>query len=133
MAATTSPSVLIGIAFVGYQGVALYTFSRVIRSAQTQGTLEAVLVTLTPLPTILLSSSLWSFIFASLRVLTYLLAGVLVFSADLGQANVVTGLVVLLLTIATLSGIGILSASFIMVFKRGSPTNFGASGASRPF
>jgi len=116
--------VLIGIAFVGYQGVALYTFSRVIRSAQTQGTLEALLVTPTPLPTILLSSSLWSFIFASLRVVTYLLVGALVFSADLGQANVVAGLVVLLLTIATLSGIGILSASFIMVFKRGSPVNF---------
>jgi ABC-2 type transport system permease protein len=37
---------------------------------------------------------------------------------------VLAGLVVLSLTVLTLSGIGILSACFIMVFKRGSPINF---------
>lgn len=116
--------VLIGIAFLGYQGVALYTFSGVIRSAQTAGTLEAVLVTPTRLPTILVSSSLWSFAMASIRVLVYLLAGVVIFGVDLGQANVLAGLVVLALTVLTLSGIGIISASFIVVFKRGSPVNF---------
>jgi ABC-2 type transport system permease protein len=116
--------VLIGIAFVGYQSVALYTFSGVIRSAQSLGTLEAMLATPTRLPTILLSSSLWSFAFTSLRVVVYLLAGVLVFGADLSRANVLAGLVILILTVLTLSSIGILSACFIIVFKRGSPINF---------
>jgi ABC-2 type transport system permease protein len=116
--------VLIGIAFVGYQGVALHAFSGVIRSAQSLGTLEAMLVTPTRLSTVLVSSSLWNFGFTSLRVVIYLLAGVLVFGADLRGANLLAGLVVLLLTILTLSSIGVLSASFIMVFKRGSPINF---------
>jgi ABC-2 type transport system permease protein len=116
--------VLIGIAFVGYQSVALHTFSGVIRSAQSLGTLEAILVTPTRLATILFSSSLWSFAYTSLRVGVYLLAGVTVFGADLGQANLLAGLLVLGLTVLTLSSIGVLSACFIMVFKRGSPINF---------
>jgi ABC-2 type transport system permease protein len=116
--------VLIGIAFVGYQGVALHTFSGVIRSAQSQGTLEAMLVTPTRLATVLFSSSLWSFAFTSLRVVIYLLFGAVLFGAALGQANLLAGAVILGLTILTLSSLGILSASFIMVFKRGSPINF---------
>ncbi|MBN1815648.1 MAG: ABC transporter permease [Anaerolineae bacterium] len=116
--------VLIGIAFVGYQGVALYAFSGVVQSAQSAGTLEAMLVTPTRLSTILFSSSLWNFAFTSFRVLLYILLGVLVFGADLRNANVPAGLVVLCLTIVTLSGIGILSACFIMVFKRGNPVDF---------
>jgi ABC-2 type transport system permease protein len=116
--------VLIGIAFVGYQGVALHTFSGVIRSAQSMGTIEAMLVTPTRLATILFSSSLWSFAFTSVRVVIYLLLGAVVFGAELGQANVLAGAVILVLTVLTLSSLGILSASFIMVFKRGSPINF---------
>lgn len=122
--------VLIGIAFVGYQNVALYTFSGVIRSAQSMGTLEAVLATPTRLGTILLSSSLWPFAFTSLRVVVYLLAGTFVFGADLSQANLVGGIVVLGLSVLTLSSIGILSACFVMVVKRGSPINFVISSLS---
>jgi ABC-2 type transport system permease protein len=116
--------VLIGIAFVGYQGVALHAFSGVVRSAQSAGTLEAMLVTPTRLSTILFSSSLWNFVFTSFRVLLYILLGMFVFGADLRNANVLAGLVVLCLTIVTLGGIGILSACFIMVFKRGNPVDF---------
>jgi ABC-2 type transport system permease protein len=122
--------VLIGIAFVGYQGVALHSFSGVVQSAQSAGTLEAMLVTPTRLSTILFSSSLWNFVFTSFRVLLYILLGVLVFGVDLRNANVLAGFVVLCLTIVTLSGIGILSACFIMVFKRGNPVDFLFSSVS---
>jgi ABC-2 type transport system permease protein len=116
--------VLIGMAFVGYQSVALHTFSGVVQSAQSAGTLEAMLVTPTRLSTILFSSSLWHFAFTSFRVVIYMLLGIVVFGADLSQANLLTGFVVLCLTIVTLSSIGILSACFIMVFKRGNPIDF---------
>jgi len=116
--------VLVGIAFVGYQSVALHTFATVIQSGQREGTLEAMLATPTRLATILFSSGLWNFTFTSLRVVVYLLVGVILLGADLRQANLLAGLVILPLTILSLSGIGILSASFIMVFKRGNPINF---------
>ncbi|MCD6285319.1 MAG: ABC transporter ATP-binding protein/permease [Anaerolineae bacterium] len=122
--------VLIGIAFLGYQSVALYGFSNVVQSAQTTGTLEAMLTTPTRLSTILLGSSTWNFIFTSFRVLLYLLAGTLFFGARFTGANWGAALLVLLLTVTSLSAIGILSASFIMVFKRGSPINFLISSVS---
>jgi len=122
--------VLIGIAFLGYQSVALYGFSNVVQSAQTTGTLEAMLTTPTRLSTILLGSSAWNFIFTSFRVMLYLLAGVTFFGARFTGANWGAALLVLLLTVTSLSAIGILSASFIMVFKRGSPINFLISSVS---
>ncbi len=122
--------VLIGIAFLGYQSVALYGFSKVVQSAQTTGTLEAMLTTPTRLSAILLGSSAWDFIFTSFRVMLYLLAGTLFFGARFTGANWGAALLVLLLTVTSLSAIGILSASFIMIFKRGSPINFLISSVS---
>lgn len=113
--------VLVGIALLGFQGVGMGSFSSAISSAQSQGTLEAMLVTPTSLATILVSSSIWDFFMASLNVFVYLAVGALVFGADIGQANVPSALIVLLLTVVVFSGIGILSASAIMVLKRGDP------------
>ena len=113
--------VLIGIAFANYLGVALRSFSSQIRTAQVMGTLEAMLVTQTEIPTIILSSSLYSFIFTSFQVVIYLLLGSLLFGVNMGQANLVAALLILLLTIISFSAIGIISASFVMVFKRGDP------------
>jgi ABC-2 type transport system permease protein len=118
------PFVLIGIAFVGYQSAALYAYSKGVQTAQVTGTLEAMLVTPTRLSTILLSTSLWQFAFTSLRVAVYLAVGVAVFGIDLGRANVPAALTVLFLSILTLSGLGILSACFAIIFKRGDPINF---------
>ena len=114
--------VLIGIAFSGYQGVALYSFSSIIQSAQTMGTLEAMLVTPTRLATLLLGSSLWNYVFTSLRVIAYLLMGALVTSSS--SANLPAAAIILLLTVLSLSSIGILSACFVIIFKQGNPINF---------
>ncbi len=54
--------VLIGIAFANYLQVSLRSFSSCIRNAQVMGTLEALLVTQTEIPTIILSSSIYSFV-----------------------------------------------------------------------
>jgi ABC-2 type transport system permease protein len=67
--------VLIGIAFSTYLMVSLRGFSETIRDEQMMGTLEAMLVTPTSTATVITFSSLWSFIFASIRVLLYLAVG----------------------------------------------------------
>ncbi len=122
--------VLIGIAFGGYQAVGLYAFSEAIRSGQMQGTLEAILVTPTRLETFLGTSALWSFLLASAQVVLYLGVGVILFGAPLGPANIGTALLVLLLSLLAFSGLGILSAAFILVTKRGDPVNFVLGGLS---
>jgi len=116
--------VLVGIAFMRYQGVAMSSFAATIRRGQMMGTLEAMLVTPTRLSTVLVSSSLWSFAFTSLQVLIYLVLGAFLFGADLGHANLLAAVVIQVLTILAFSGVGILSASFTMVFKRGDPISF---------
>ena len=54
--------VLIGIAFNYYLSVALYSITQSIREGQMTGTLEALLVTQTEIPTIIISSSIYSFL-----------------------------------------------------------------------
>ncbi len=113
--------VLIGIALAGYHQVALSGFSRSIREAQMKGTLEAVLLTQTSIPTIIFCSALYTFLWTTLTVLLYLLVGVLVLGAEISGNNIPGALLILLLTITSFCGIGIISASFVMVFKKGDP------------
>lgn len=114
--------VLIGVAFSTYLMVSLRGFSESIRDEQMMGTLEAMLVTPTDTTTVITLSALWSFIVASVRVLFYLLIGFLL-GVNMTGANVIGAFIILILTILCFSSIGILSASFIMIFKRGDPIN----------
>jgi len=122
--------VLIGIAFYSYLSVSMKSLSETIREGQMLGTLEALLVTQTEIPTIIISSSLYSFIWASFKVAVYLLLGVYVFGLNLGNANLIGAIIVLILTIISFGSLGIISASFIMVLKRGDPVNWIFSSVS---
>jgi len=114
--------VLIGIAFSTYLMVSLRSFSESIRDEQMMGTLEAMLVTPTDTTAVITLSALWSFIVASLRVFLYLLIGIFL-GAKIANINVIGAGILLVLTVICFGSIGILSASFIMIFKRGDPIN----------
>lgn len=116
--------VLIGIAFANYLQVSLRSFASCIRDAQMLGTLESLLVTQTNISTIIFSSSLYSFVVASFRVIVFLLIGVLLLGVDIGKANYIGAVLILLITIMSFSSLGIMSASFIMVLKRGDPLSW---------
>jgi ABC-2 type transport system permease protein len=120
--------VLIGIAFSGYFGVGLSSFGNSLRQAQISGTLEAMLAAPTRLSLIILASAQWDYLMTTLRVLVYLAVGAGLLGVDLGGGNYGAALLVLALTIVAFSSLGVLSASFIMVLKRGDPINwvFGA-------
>ncbi|MEA3337844.1 MAG: ABC transporter permease [Chloroflexota bacterium] len=122
--------VLIGLAFSGYFGVGLNSFARTIREAQTTGTLEAMLLTPTRLSTIILSSSIYDYGFVTFQVFVYLALGALLFDVNLSTGNIPGALVILLLTIITMTAIGIIAASFIMVLKRGDPVTVLFNGIS---
>ena len=122
--------VLIGIAFSGYFGVGLSSFSSSIRRAQTTGTLEAMLTTPTSLSAIILSSSLWDYLLTTLRVFVYLFIGVALLGVDLQHGNYLAALIILVLTVITFSSLGIIAASFIMVLKRGDPITWVVSALS---
>ena len=127
------PFALLGIAFYSFLGVGLQSLADSISRAQTTGTLEALLVTPTPITTIIFSSTLFSFLFAAARVVVYLLFGALFFGVSLGRANIPVALLVLAVSIATFTAMGMISASFVMVFKRGNPAGWVFGGVSTLF
>jgi ABC-2 type transport system permease protein len=122
--------VLLGLAFSIYMMLGLQTFSETIREGQMLGTLEIMLLSPTKLSAILLSSSLWAYGFGSLRVLLFLVFGSLVFGVSFAQANLLTAFVVLVLSVLSFASIGIISAAFIMVLKKGDPIAWAISGLS---
>lgn len=124
------PFVLVGIAFSSYLMIALHSFSGIIATAQTTGTLEALLCTQTELPIILLSASLFPFLRGAVNVLLYLAAGILFFDVQFVNPNISGLFIISILTVICFAGIGIISASFIMVFKKGDPVMWLFSSAS---
>ncbi len=115
------PFVLVGLALAGFQGVALTSISTAIQYGMYTGTLEAMLVTPTSLSTIVFSSVLYQFVTALLSILLYLVFGVLLFGFPLAQADFLSAIVVLVLALLAHLPLGIFSASFLLIFKRGDP------------
>ena len=113
--------VIIGIALGGYFSTGLTSFSKALRDSQTTGTLEAMILTPTPVSWLVIGSAAWSYVYTTFRVLIYLLVGALFLGLDLSRANYGAAVVVLLLSIISFASLGILSASLIMVVKRGDP------------
>ena len=93
------------------------------------GTLEVQLITPTPVPQVILFSSLFSFLWTSLRVVIFLSLGLL-FGLKLHASALPVALVVLALTVVAFASLGLISASFILTFKRGDPLIWLFGGAS---
>jgi ABC-2 type transport system permease protein len=121
---------LVGLAFFDYMGVALHTFDESLQSARQNGTLENLLVTQTSLPVILAGSSLYPFVLLSLRTLIYIGWGAMLFHFPLGEANWIGAILILVASILSFAGLGILSASYLLIFKRGNPVNWAVLGVS---
>ena len=83
-------------------------------------TLESVLLTPINLPTVIVASSAWDFVQATFFSSLYLFFGWLFFNVHYA-GSFLLAFVFLILTTLVLACLGVLSASFAMVFKRGDP------------
>jgi ABC-2 type transport system permease protein len=115
------PFVLVGLALSAFQGVALTSISSAIQYGMYTGTLEAMLVTPTSLSTIVFSSVLYQFVSSLLNILIYLFFGAALFGFSLARANLLSAAVMLALSLLAHLPLGIFSASFLLIFKRGDP------------
>ena len=125
--------VLVGLIFLGYFSTALLAFSAKIRSEQLLGTLEAMLVTPTPTALVIFFSASWEFAFGAVRLVAILLVATFIFGVQLQIESPLALLLGVVLTLFSSIGLGILSASFILYFKRGDPINFLLSGVTTFF
>ena len=113
--------VLLSIAFFSYIGVGIGSFSSRIRQEQLEGTLESLFLSPTRISTLLFGMGLWNVMFATLNVIIYIGIGISIFNVDFSNANLISACIILILSIISFSGLGIISAAFIIVFKRGNP------------
>ncbi|MBI4719039.1 MAG: ABC transporter permease [Planctomycetes bacterium] len=110
---------LIGIALTDCVGVSLTTFAKQIREGQLTGALEATLMSPVPLSMVLIYSSLWGYFLSAVRFVLYLVLGALLYGVALGDADLLSALVIFVLTVLCFAGIGMLWAAVIMLVKRG--------------
>jgi ABC-2 type transport system permease protein len=111
---------LTGLAVLNYFMTGFSSLATAIRQEQMQGTLESVLLTPINLPTVIVASSAWDFVQATFFSFLYLFFGWIFFDVHyVGSFSL--AVVFLLLTTFVLACLGILSASFAIVFKRGDP------------
>jgi ABC-2 type transport system permease protein len=115
---------LVGFAFFDYLTVALNAFDQSLEEARRNGTLEYLLVTQTSLPVILAGSAIYPFAILSLRTAVYLGWAVVLFEFPVLQANWVGATLVLAASVLAFTGLGVLSASYALLFKRGNPVKW---------
>lgn len=111
---------LTGLAMLNYFLVGFSSLANAIRQEQMQGTLESVLLTPINVPTVVVSSSAWSYVEATFNSFLYLFFGWAFFNVQY-KGSFLLALLFLVLTTLVLASLGILSASFTMAFKRGDP------------
>ncbi|HSK63666.1 MAG TPA: ABC transporter permease [Pyrinomonadaceae bacterium] len=111
---------LTGLAVLNYFMTGFSSLANSIRQEQMQGTLESVLLTPINLPTVIVASSAWDFLETTFFSFLYLFFGRVFFGVQF-RGSFALAVLFLLLTTVVLACLGILSASFAMVFKRGDP------------
>jgi ABC-2 type transport system permease protein len=121
---------LVGFAFFDYLSVSFTAFDSSIEEARQNRTLEALLVTQTPLPVILAGSAIYPFTALALRTCVYLAWGALLFDFSPRAANWPGAVAILLASILAFTGLGIMSAGYSILFKRGNPAKWLVLGIS---
>jgi ABC-2 type transport system permease protein len=121
---------LVGFAFFDYLTVSLSAFDNSIMEARQNGTLEAMLVSETPLTMILIASAAYPFVLLAMRTLIYLAWGAILFHFPIREANWLGAAIILLVSILAFAGLGVISTSYLLLFKRGNPARWLIVGAS---
>jgi ABC-2 type transport system permease protein len=112
--------VVIGMALLGYINLMLYTFSNKIRQDQMAGTLEFIIASPTSPSLLLFASTLWEMVMETFHFCVYLIFA-FVLGASFNIASFTPIILVFLLTLLSFGALGIIAASFLIVFKRGEP------------
>jgi ABC-2 type transport system permease protein len=109
-----------GLAVLNYFMTGFSSLATAIRNEQMQGTLESVLLSPISVPVLVVASSAWDLLLATFHSSLYFIFGWLFFGVEF-RGNFLLALVFLLLTTFVLACFGIISASVVMIFKRGDP------------
>ncbi|MEI6317215.1 MAG: ABC transporter permease [Pseudomonadota bacterium] len=110
--------ILLGMAFQDYVTMSMSNFLSGVRDHQLMGTMEIVMLSPTPVPQILLFSSIWGYLFTSVRFALYVFLGLL-FGLDLSGANLLSFAVLTVTAVVSFAALGILGAAATLIIKQG--------------
>lgn len=122
--------VVIGVATSRYLEASLTGITTAIRQAMTQGTLEIMFVSPAHPMVILSLSAVWQILFETIRAAFCLAIAAMLFGMRLHDPNWMAAVLTLVLTIPAFVGLGVMSASLLILLKRGDPLNWFAVGAA---
>lgn len=114
------PFSVIGLGTMNFFMASYGSFANSLRAEQSAGTLEAVLMAPISVPTLVLASSCWGFLWSIGCAVLFIGGGALLYDIPL-PGDFALALLVIALTTIVFASIGIFSASFAMVWKRGDP------------
>ena len=112
---------LVGLAINSYLKAGMESITNDVRQTMNQGVLEAVCAAPINYTWLLLCSSLWQFVFETVRVVSYFLIAIVLFGMRLSHANWAGAIVSLILTALIFLMFGVMSCSILIVLKRGDP------------
>lgn len=114
------PFSVIGLGTMNFFMASYGSFANSLRSEQSMGTLEALLMSPVSVPVLVLASASWGFCASIASAAVFIFGGALLYGIALPGSFALALLVVVLTTLVFVS-IGVFSASFAMVWKRGDP------------
>lgn len=117
---------VIGTIYVGLMSVGQSSFAETISEEQGLGTLEQLFVSKTPLWQILIFSSIWNYLITIINMVISILIYNHFFNVQL-NTNIFTSVIILVISSIAMMGIGMISAGFIMRYKRGDPITWAFS------
>lgn len=110
---------LIGLAMTQYVWRGFGAFATRVRSAQSDGSFPLWWVTASPLPVLVVCSSTWDFLMATVNAATILLLGTLLFGAHLSWLHLLGVLGVGLLAAVGMAALGLVTSSWGIASGRG--------------
>lgn len=112
---------LVGAIVTSWAAVGISSFAALISEEQNDGTLEAMVTTPTPWWPVLVASHGVAFAFVFTETVLLVIVGLGLFGAGIPVTGLLLAVPVLILTTLSFVPLGVLSAAFIILVKRGDP------------
>ena len=114
------PFLLVGTGFYTFMLMGVNAFLNIVQQAQQTGTLEVLMTTSTPAPTLVVLSAVSAFAGNAVQFVFYLGAGFLVFGVPAQHPNIWGALAIFLLSMIVAVAIGIFAATLQLAMQKGS-------------
>jgi ABC-type polysaccharide/polyol phosphate export permease len=114
------PFLLVGTGFYTFLLMGINAFLNIVQQAQQTGTLEVLMTTATPAPTLVLLSAVSAFAGNAVQLLFYVGAGLLLFRAPLLHGNLLGCAMVFGLSVLIAVAIGMFAATLQLSIQKGS-------------